>query len=77
MKKNGSCAPLHLTYFLLGFDLDDWLLENSYSNTVPLSDFVVIMLVDTLQIGSYLLDEQCSSGVAPFIPTTGNWNKGK
>ena len=43
---------------------------------MPLSDFVVTMLVDELQIGSYLLEEQCTAGVEPFILKTGNWNKG-
>ena len=43
---------------------------------MPLSDFVVTMLVDELQIGSYLLEEQCAAGVEPFILKTGNWNKG-
>ena len=62
--------------FSTEFILEDWLSRHYYPNTVPLSDFVVTMLVDELQIGSYLLEEQCTAGVEPFILKTGNWNKG-
>ena len=74
--QNCLIKKLKCIFIFSGFVLEDWLSTHNYADTVPLSDFAVTMLVDDLQIGSYLLEEQCSAGVALFIPNTGNWNKG-
>ncbi|XP_063431651.1 uncharacterized protein LOC134714342 [Mytilus trossulus] len=50
------------------FDLSTWLSTNSYTNSIPLSELVVIELERYLQFEDYLQPSHCVASAPPFTP---------